>query len=776
MNESQDKKKKTKKEIAWKAFKTFVKAGIITGLVLVCVAGGLLIGVVAGCIFTTDTLQEEDLYITGFVSYIKDTDGNTITTLKGSENKNRIWVDYEEVPQDLFDAMVSIEDERFYQHNGVDFKRTLAAFFGYFLPGFSNHGGSTITQQVVKNITGDDARSIPRKIREQWRSIQLEKDYDKNEILELYVNVIYMGSDLYGVKTAAKAYFEKDLQDLNLAECAFLAGITNNPGRYNPLTITGRSNAYKRQITILDKMRELGYISDVEYIEAIQTDLVFNDDYRREQVDATKYSYFAETVIRDLRADLQNAGYSETQANNIIYNQGVTIISTQNSAIQQIVDEEFCRESNFPANKNVSAIDNPGQASIVITDPYTGHIIALYGGYGEKTSSFGFNRATQAARSPGSSIKPILLYGPLIDMHVITPDSLIVDEEVFLNPQEPDVAWPKNSDNIYHGTVTVRQALKRSYNVPAVLWYKDYITECLGYLKNMGIDRSKETQLSAVLGGFSQGVSAREMAGAYSPFVTNGVYNPAITYTEVYDRNGELFFTNPAASVQVYQDSNTPKTMTSMLRDVVTGGTAAGYINVKNQSGESILAAGKTGTTSNTYDVWFVGYTPYYVGAVWYGYDNNKIQITSANAESKTALRLWNVVMNRVHASLASVEFTHTGQSPVSPATPAPTPETVKEKVIICSDSGMVAGPNCPNTREQSFVSGTQPKKVCTFHTDSEIPSTPTPAPETPVITPSPTPEITPDPSPAPDTSAPTETPGVTETPEPSSTPETEAA
>ena len=197
-------------------------------------------------------------------------------------------------------------------------------------------------------------------------------------------------------------------------------------------------------------------------------------------------------------------------------------------------------------------------------------------------------------------------------------------------------------------------------------------------------------------------------------------------------------------STQVYQDPQTPETMTSMLRNVVTGGTAARQINVKNQAGEAILTAGKTGTTTNTYDVWFVGYTPYYVGAVWYGYDNNQT-ISTEEEENRTAMRLWNNVMNRVHASLAPVEFTHTGQSPVSPATPAPTQAPVKETVVICSESGMVATENCPSTREQSFVSGTQPTKKCTLHSEAASEPTPTQVPETPLITATPTPEVTPE-------------------------------
>lgn len=779
-----EKVKRTKSQTAWVAFKTLCKAGLITGMILLCIVTGLLIGVVAGCIITTDSLQDEDLYITGFVTFIYDGNDNIIGTLKGSENKNRVWADYEEIPQDLLDAVVSIEDERFYEHNGVDYKRTAAAFLGYFLPGFSSHGGSTITQQVVKNITGDDARSIPRKIREQWRALQLEDDHSKTEILELYCNVIFMANDVYGVKTAASAYFNKDLSQLNLAECAFLAGITNSPSKYNPLTTSGRANAYKRQVIILDKMRELGYIDEAEYMTAIQTELTFNEDYKKQSANtnqtSTVNSYFMEAVVRDLRSDLMTTkGYTEAQANNIIYNSGISIKTTMNPEIQKIVDEEFCNIENFSVNKNKGAGDNPAQASITVTDPYTGHVLAMYGGYGEKTANWGFNRAREAQRQPGSSIKPILVYGPLMDMGLISPDTVVEDQVVYLNPQTPDVPWPKNSGGYTYGATSVRQAVYRSQNIVTAILYDQFSDrrgDCLNYLKQSGIDRSTETQIAACLGGFNKGMSTMEMAGAYSPFVTDGTYNPAITYTKVYDRNGDLLFENPHTSVKVYQNISTVENMTSILQGVVTEGTAAGFINVKNSAGQRITACGKTGTTTNNYDVWFVGYTPYYAAAVWYGYDNN----TYINpGENKSALNLWNVVMNRIHANLTPTVFSHTTNS-IAPATIAPqsSAEPEKVKVSLCSDSGMVATAHCPNTETQYFIEGTQPTAVCTLHAASDAPAsaTPTAAPATPTPEPpksaTPPPAATPTPTPVPSPTAEIPPAPVTPDPTPEITPE----
>ncbi|MGI6528479.1 MAG: transglycosylase domain-containing protein [Clostridia bacterium] len=686
-----------------KTLSVAIKTTIAMALVIACVLGGLLIGVVAGCIITTDTLDEEDLYITGFTSYIYDADGNVIAELKGSDNINRSEVDIEVVPKHLLNAFIAIEDERFYTHPGVDVKRTVGAFLGYFIPGMSSHGGSTITQQMVKTITGDDARSVPRKIREQWRAYQLEKDLSKDEILELYINIIYMGHDLYGVKTAAKAYFEKDITELNLAECAFLAGITNNPGKYNPLTTLGRENAYKRQVIILDQMLKLDFITDEEYIEAIQTELVFNEDYRKEASANSRHSYFVDTVITDIRNDLIAMGYTRKQATNIIYNTGVHIYTTQNTKIQKIVEEEYCKIENFPINETILDPEAQAQSAIVVMDPRAGHVIAIYGGYGEKNKNLTFNRATSAYRQPGSAIKPLLIYGPQIDKHIITTGTVLEDKEVFLDPQRPDVPWPTNSGGWHAGLITARKALVRSSNICAILLYKDNVTLGLNYLKKLGIDRTEETQLAAGLGGFSRGVTPLQMAAAYSAFANSGMYIEPITYTKVVDRNGNVIINKTQKSHIVFEDDKTPYIMTSILNHVITDyqGTG-GRAQVYNNKGEKIPTAGKTGTTNKNYDYWFCGYTPYYTAAVWYGYDNMK-SITAS--EYGSAARLFGTVMSKIHADLEAIPF-----------------ETSPDLVYmdICNMSGGIPHSGCYAAnrvvKDEMFIRGTEPTEVCTYH------------------------------------------------------------
>lgn len=663
VNKRTFRKKASGKDVAkgfWVSFKIILKTAVMVAMIALCVAGGLLMGVVAGCIITTQPLTDEQLDIknsTALTSFVYDAEGNEMAQIKGSANINRQLISIEEVPPYFAKAFVAIEDERFYTHKGVDIKRSGAAFLGYVIPGMNSHGGSTITQQVIKNLSGDDSQSVPRKIREQWRALNLEKRLDKDEIMELYMNVLYMGQDLYGIKTASMAYFNKEVKDLSLAECAFLAGITNNPARYNPLTLKGRANCYKRQVNILDKMLSLGFITDEQYIQAIQEDLKINDDYKKESAAASIYSYFTDAVIASVREAFMEQGYTKQEANNLIYSKGIKIYTTQDSQIQKIVDEEYCNPNNFPVNYLYSDPSDMAQSSIVIMDPYTGQVKALYGGYGEKKISLAFNFATNGKKQPGSAIKPLLVYGPLIDQHIITDSSRVVDDMVFLDDKNPDKPWPTNSYGYYRGELSVREALMVSSNVVAVKLYKDYVAQNLQYLKNLGMDYTEETQLSLALGGFKHGVSAMEMCAGYVPFANGGTYYKPILFTKVTDINGKVLLTNNGSPKVVYEDYRTTTIMTSMLQSVVTGGTGTAA-QIYNGNGQFMPTAGKTGTTTSNYDYWFCGYTPYYTASVWYGYDMSKSMSAS---EKGAAAKLWNKVMTRIHADLAPKEFVQAG-------------------------------------------------------------------------------------------------------------------
>lgn len=687
----------------WVSFKVLVRTVFIVTIVALCVVSGLLLGIVAGCIITTEPLTKEDLDITNstaLTSFVYDSQGNELVSIKGSTNENRQLVDIEEVPKYLSDAFVAIEDERFYTHEGIDFKRTIAAFLGYVIPSFGSHGGSTITQQVVKNVTGDNSRSVPRKIREQWRAMCLENDLEKDEIMEIYMNVIFMGQNLYGVRAASYAYFDKDVSELSLAECAFLAGITNSPATYNPLTVTGRENCYKRQVDILDKMLECGFITDKEYIEAIQEELKINDDYKKEVAAASVYSYFVDAVLTDVKEAFIAEGYTKEEAIDLIYQGGVKIYATQNPYIQKIVDEEYCNIENFPVNHLYSDPEDMAQSSIVIMDQNNGHVLAMYGGYGEKTQSLSFNYATSAQRQPGSSIKPLLVYGPLVDQHVITPTSIIDDHKVFLDSHNPEDPWPTNSYKKYYGKITAKYALQVSSNVAAVLLYKDHVKTNLNYLKNMGIDMTEETHLSLALGGFTTGVSTEQMCAAYVPFANGGTYYSPITFTHVEDTNGKTILTNNGNPTIVYEDYRTSAIMTDMMKAVVTDGTGKNA-QVKNAAGELIPTVGKTGTTTSNYDYWFCGYTPYYTCSVWYGYEMQKSMTT---AEKGAAALLFAKVMSRIHDNLEPKEF--------------PTADNLTT-ITVCKYSNKLAHEACKKAScaiSVMFPTGYEPKGYCTYH------------------------------------------------------------
>lgn len=715
MAQKKRKKKKSENDVSpvaitlkvlWISISSALKLIIAVVLIICCIGGGLLLGVFAGCIITTEPVTEDQLDLTyqGAPTQILDTSGNVIATIQGSDIINRELVDYDEVPTDLYNAFIAIEDERFYSHPGVDIKRSVAAALGFVVPSLDSHGGSTITQQVVKNITGDDAQSVTRKVREQWRALQLEKELSKEEILELYVNIIFMGSNLYGVGAASEAYFSKPVSELSLAECAFLAGITNNPSRYNPLTTVGRANCYKRQINILDKMLEQKLITDEQYIEAIQEDLIINDDYRQEAKKAAIYSYFVDAVLTDAKEALIEAGYSKSEATNIIYNQGITIYSTQDSRIQKIFDEEFCNLANFPVNHMYTSASDMAQAASVLIDQSNGHILAMYGGYGEKTTSLGFNYATDAKRQPGSSIKPILIYGPLIDAGIITSATTTDDIPVFFNYQTPEEKWPKNSYSEHRGLVTTQWAIQQSSNVVAVSLFKDNMSFCLNHLKKLGIDRTNEAYLSTALGGLEQGVSSLEITAAYVPFANGGTYYEPITFTKICDKNGGLILSNEVKSKIVYENAGTTTIMTDMLESVVTSGTGSAAA-IKNGAGQSIPVAGKTGTTTSSYDYWFAGYTPYYTCSVWYGYEMQK---TITTAEKGAAAKLWAAVMSRVHEALSPKNFT--------------TPSTGTVSCTICKYSGMLPSAACYKDPRGNciingtFLAGTEPTQTCTLH------------------------------------------------------------
>lgn len=628
-----------------KAAGTVLLILLVTGMMFACVFAYY----VKTCLTPNLDLSLEDFKLNeSSTIWYQDSVGEwrELATLSGKEN--RIWVDYDQIPWYMEKALVSIEDKRFYEHKGVDWYRTAGAFVTIFTRGESGYGGSTITQQLIKNLTGEKEVTIQRKLTEIFSALELEKKYDKQEIMEWYLNAVYFGEGCFGVQTAAQTYFGKDVSELSLAECASIVGITNLPTYYDPFY--NRQNNKERQETILREMYEQGYIDYDQYRQAVDEELVFthtpDEGYTQEIM-----SYYTETVIDDVTQDLmKQKGISEDTARTLLYNGGYQIYSCLDADIQASVDAVY---SDLSAIPKTAYSDQQLQSAIVIMDPFEGKVLALCGGVGEKTINLGLNRATGTYRSPGSSIKPIASYGPAVDLGLITPDTLVSDSP---NITLKGTSWyPNNDSYTNYGLITIYTALQYSLNtVAAQIVDKlpmgpqtsyDYLTTRLGVTSLVPEDCDYAPM---ALGELTYGLTVREMAQAYCPFVNDGIFTYSRTYSLVTDKDGNIVIDNAPSTIQAFKP-NTAYTMTYMMQNGVENGTG----------GEAALwtmpVAGKTGSSSNYQDRWFVGCTPYYVAAVWTGYDMPERIHVSGNP----AAQLWKKVMTPVHDGLPWEAFTY---------------------------------------------------------------------------------------------------------------------
>ncbi len=606
-----------------------------------------------------------------------------LTTL--SAEQNRVWVDFEDIPQDMKDAIVSIEDERFYSHSGFDIKRTTKAFFVFIKNKFTGQpttfGGSTITQQLVKNITRNTDRTAARKIQEISRAVNLEKQISKDEILELYLNSIYLSQGCNGVQSASQKFFGKPVSELNLAECASIAGITQYPTLYDPLL--NPENNKKKQEVVLGKMLELGYITQQEHDDAKAYELVFAEFDESTLTTGTIHSYFVDQIAYDVLDGLAELGYSENIAKKMLYSGGLKIVATIDPKVQAAMQNVFENTDNFPNSTG----DDPTQAAMAVIDPYTGEIKGLVGGIGKKSGNLVLNRATQTLRQPGSSIKPISVYGPAIENGIITPADIYNDKAISYGD------WtPHNIDNKFRGNVSIREAVRRSYNtIPVQVLDKLGANTSYSFLtKRLGITSLVKDDLGysqLALGGLTHGISVLEMTAAYTPFVNRGIYSKPYTFTSVTDSNGNILLSNkPQQSIAMSEEA--AFVMSRMLSEVATSGTGAGA-----RLGSGMYTAGKTGTSSDYHDRWFVGYTPHYVGAVWYGYDNPK------PTPSSPCVSVWHNVMTEINKD----------KKVTSPTAPSGV-----KYVSYCSDTGLLPGEHCGEAVTGFwFVSGNTPKGTC---------------------------------------------------------------
>ena len=566
-NEFNKTKTKAKTTTIGKFTLTTAKALLLIFVAICCAGAGVLGGAMIGFIRTAEPLTKDQLSLKIETSYIYDSKGKTMAMLTGKENQNREPVFYKDTPEYLRNAFISIEDERFEKHIGIDLKGIINAVVSEVKTGGEGRGGSTITQQVVRNITGRTERTVKRKVQEWYLAVKLERMMEKWQVLELYMNVIYMGNSCYGVQSASKLYFGKEVKDLSLAECALLAGITNGPTLYDPYNTyveNGRENAIKRQKQILKKMLDLGHIEQNEYDQALLEELNFVEKDAQSK-DIKVQSYFVDYVINEVAEDLMaEKGMSQQMALTTIYSYGVLIHTTMEPSIQKAMDDVFLNENYFHKNKKIT--QHP-QAGMVVIDPNNGNLLAIRGGYGEKTASNVLNRATQIERQAGSSFKPLAVFAPAIDRRMITAASIFDDVPVYFLGQDKG-KYPVNYTRYYEGLMTTRYAVKRSVNVPAAKTYLKFNNPniTLEYLKKAGIDRNQKN-LSIALGGLEIGVSPLQMAAAYVPFASKGIYYEPVSYTKVTDKDGNILLEKKPSYNAVY-DEATAFIMTDMLKDV----------------------------------------------------------------------------------------------------------------------------------------------------------------------------------------------------------------
>ncbi len=629
---------------------TILLIGVVTGLIFVCIFAFY----VKTCITPSLDLDLNDFTLNqSSIIYYQDSNGDyqKLTTVKSSEN--RIWVDGDDIPDHLKKALIAIEDKRFYTHKGVDWFRTAHAALNMFTGG-STFGGSTITQQLIKNLTQQDDITVQRKLLEIFQALELEKNYDKEEILEYYLNAVYFGEGCYGIQTAAQTYFGKDAKDLDVAEAASIVGITNLPTYYDPFYSV--ENNKERQENVLREMYKQGYLEKDEYEAAKAEELEF---VRSENSPSSStYSYYEEVVISDVITDLAEAkGISRKAASQLVHNAGYEIYACIDTDIQAKVDAIYTNLEELPQAYNGSK--SQLQSAIVIIDQTTGEIKALCGGTGEKTINYGLNRATDTTRPPGSSIKPLSVYGPAVEYGLISPSTLVLDADE-THVQLAHTSWyPKNSPNTYSGVITISYALQQSKNtVAAQIVDKLTPATSLEFLRSrLGVTSLIDADAdyaAMALGQPSYGITVREMAQAYTALANDGTFTYSRTYTMVKDRTGKIVLDNQPETIQAFSQE-TARTMTYMLNNAATNGTGSAS-RLSNMP-----VAGKTGTTTANYDRWFCGYTPYYTCAVWTGYDTPEYMAFSGNP----AVTIWQKVMSSVHADLAYKDFNmSTGGAP----------------------------------------------------------------------------------------------------------------
>ena len=715
--------------------------GWIVSIIMTIGLIGVITGVIVGGVFLLyvnnhlDTgvedfsIMAKERNLTTTISYVDD-NGNIveIESERLSASEKRMWVSYEEMGDYIPKAFVAIEDKRFESHEGVDWIRTIKVTFDYFLGGGSQ-GGSTITQQLIKNITGNDDVTIQRKAQEIFQALNLEKKYDKTEILEMYLNNIYLSQSCYGVGAASWAYFSKEPSDLTLIEAAAIAAVTQNPSKWDPI-VHPQNNADRRN-RVIQQMYDQGRITHEEYLEAYGQDLVLNPPETDSDIGVTIHSWYTDAAQQEaVQLLMQEFGYTKTYAEKMLLTSGFNIVTAQNPKIQSIV-EKYYEDDSYWERHDESPIQP--KSSCVIIDPNNGNVIALVGDRGQKTLNLGLNYATQTKRPPGSTIKPVGVYGPGLELGVFTYGTVFDDIPINFGKEEVDPetgnisygrpgGYPKNSPNRYDGLLPVHSAIKVSKNtiawkaVEAVGFENsyDFITNKLGVstlvkraVSSNGSILSDLAPVPLAMGELTYGATVKEMTAAYQVFANGGIFNQERIVLQILDSDGRVVVDNQLQS-NIVMSAENAAIMTKMLQEVVGSGGTASSITLKSK----VNCAGKTGTTSSNKDRWFIGYTPYYVCGIWFGYSMPR----SLDNFSAVPVKMWDKIMTEImtpiiNASKSGGPKLKTFEMPKSVIT-----------ATYCKDSGKLISDTCKADPRGSraeigyFVRGTEPTEYCTTH------------------------------------------------------------
>lgn len=671
-----------------KTFFTMLRKLLVT-VIMVCIFAGIILTVSAVSYIIGIAneplgidLEAKSLNLTSFIYCENPETGKFEEYQTLYDTENRVWVDFDEIPKAMKDAIIAIEDKRFKEHNGVDWIRTGGAVLNLFT-GQDSYGGSTITQQLIKNVTLDNDVSLTRKIREIFRALKLEDEYNKDQILEAYLNVVNFGNNCQGVQAAAKLYFDKDISDCSIAECAAIAGITQNPSLWNPLVYP--ENNKERREDVLYEMYNQGKITEVEYNDALEESenmefvgFRYSDEDEDDDTDTQEWNWYIDVMFRDLRRDLaEKYNITEDAAEEKIYTEGLKIYCAMDIEMQEFMEDTALSVSSFASDEDLQTA-----FTLVESD---GRIVGTVGSSDEREGKLLFDRANTPLQ-PGSSIKPVLLYPSAIEQEKLNYSSLVEDQPydkwAYYNGQ-----WHSGPNNVYgyyNDYMTVADAIEWSSNAVAVRvldlagvsYCYDKATNGFGF-ENLDPEQDSVNLGGLSLGGLSGGVTVREMASAYNYLITGGKYYEPYTYYYVTDQNDNIILDNRSNDgVQVYSEE-TAGIMNRLLHYNVTTAqhTQAWRARV---SGWDII--GKTGTSDEDKDSWFCGCSPYASLAVWTGYDEPQ---TITGNGSINSITIFQKVMAEYLSDKKNINYE--------------LPETIIS-ARYCKDTGLLASSSCSNT------------------------------------------------------------------------------